>query len=527
MNDYLAQVSTAARNAAYRKDWATVDACAKEILKHDSLSPEGYFLTGLVEKASRRPVEAAEAFARALELDAKRYDAAIELANQHCAARRFSDAAVLVAKYEDKLGNSPLYLNMAGTVYSGIGMPERAWPLYQKANELQPGVDLFQANIATCGVTLGKFEEAKQIYKRLLERFPTHQRYHYQLAGLGKATDRTHIEQMKEVLRSTNMSPDKNIFMFYAMGKELEDLEEWEEAFNYFKTAGDAVTSVADYDINTDLQLIDKFIEVCNADWLQDGAIEAATNPVERSPIFIVGLPRTGTTLTERIIASHSQVSSAGETQFMQMVIRRESGITSDQKITPEMIEAAAKLDIRIIGDGYMDMLNYRLGDEPMFIDKLPFNIFYLGFITKAFPNARIIHVKRNPMDSCFAMYKQVFTWAYKFSYTLEGLGRFYPAYDRLVAHWRRTLKDRLIEIEYETLVADQENQTRELLEKLGLDFEEACLKFDQNVSAAATASSVQVRQKIHSGSVNRWKKYEKQLQPLKEYLEDAGLTVE
>lgn len=527
MNDYMAQVSAAARNAVYKKDWATVDACAKEILKHDSMSPEGYFLSGLVKKASGRGDIAAEDFAASLDLDGERYDAAIELAYQYSAARRNADAAVLVARYEVKLSNSPVYLNMAGTIYSQVGMPERAWPLYQRTNELQPGVDLFQNNLATCAMSLGKIEEAKQIYEGLSERFPTHQRYHYQLARLEKATDKTHVEQMKKVIRSTNMTPDKNVFMYYAIGKELEDLEEWDEAFEYFKMAGDAVTSVAEYDINADLRLIDTIIEACNEDWLVADTTDAPMDVSGKIPIFLIGLPRSGTTLTERIISSHSKVASAGETQFMQMVIRRESGVESDEKMTPAMIEAATKLDINVIGDGYMNMLSYRLGGEPMFIDKLPFNIFYLGFIAKAYPDARIIHMKRNPMDSCFAMYKQVFTWAYKFSYTLEGLGRFYAAYVRLVDHWQRTLNDRLIEIEYEALVADQEGQTRELLEKLGLDFEEACLNFDENVSAAATASSVQVRQKIHARSVNRWRSYEKELQPLKEYLENAGIAVE
>lgn len=526
MDNYLVQVSSAARNAAYRKDWATVDVCAKEILKRDDRSPEGYFLAGLVEKASARPDEAMNAFMTAVELDAARYDAAIELANQLCAARRNAEAAALVGKYEDKLGNSPLYLNMAGSVYSGVGLPEKAWPLYKKAHELQPAVDLFQSNLATCCVFLGKIEEAETLFKKLLERFPTHQRYHYQLAQLDKATDARHVEQMKEVLRSTNLTPEQNIFMYYAIGKELEDLEEWEEAFEYFKMAGDAVAGVADYDIDFDLRLIDKIIEVCDAEWMRDGAVETK-DPADKTPIFIVGLPRTGTTLTERIIASHSKVRSVGETQFMQMVIRRESGIESEQKMTPEMIEAAAKLDIRTIGKGYMDMLSYKLGDEPMFVDKLPFNLFYLGFIAKAFPDARIIHVKRNPMDSCFAMYKTVFTWAYKFSYTLEGLGRFYPAYVRLVDHWHALFGDRIVEVEYEKLVSDQEGETRSLLESTGLEFEQACLNFDQNEAATFTASAVQVREKVHSRSVERWKKFAKQLQPLKEALEAAGVAVE
>ena len=528
MNDYLAQVSAAARSAAFRKNWATVDQCAREILKHDDQSPEGHFLTGLVYKASQRPDDATIAFSKALQLDAERYDAAIELAKQHSGARRNAKAAALVAEYETKLVNSPLYLNMAATVYSEIGLPEKAWPLFKKADELQPGVDLFQANLATCAVFLGKIEEAKQLYLGLLGRYPTHQRNHYQLAQLEKASDKTHIEQMKEVIRTTDMPPDRNIFMYYSIGKELEDLEEWEEAFEYFKMAGDAVSSVANYDIGADLQLIDKIIAVCNQDWLSDGAIETAKDrDYGKTPIFVVGLPRTGTTLTERIIASHSQVQSVGETQFMQMVVRRESGIVSEQKINPEMIEAAAKLDVDVIGNGYMDMVSYRLGDEPMFVDKLPFNMLYLGFIAKAYPHARIVHVKRNPMDSCFAMYKQVFTWAYKFSYTLEGLGRYYVAHRRLIDHWRDMLGDRFTEVEYESLVTDQEAQTRRLLDKLGLEFEDACLDFDKSASASATASSVQIRQKIHSRSVDRWRHYEEQLQPLKEYLEDAGIAIE
>jgi hypothetical protein len=260
---------------------------------------------------------------------------------------------------------------------------------------------------------------------------------------------------------------------------------------------------------------------------LHDAPAESTNYSYDKTPIFIVGLPRTGTTLIDRIIASHSNVRSVDETQFMQMVLRRECGIVSEQKMIPEMIEAAARIDIGEIGRGYMDMVTYLLGGEPMFVDKLPFNIFYLGFIAKAFPDARIVHVRRNPMDSCFAMYKQVFTGAYKFSYTLEGLGRFYPAYVRLVDHWREMLGSRMIEVAYEDLVGDQEGQTRKLLEALGLDFEGACLNFDRNTAASFTASAVQVREKIHTRSVNRWKRFEEHLRPLANYLENAGIYIE
>ena len=524
MNEYITQVSATARQAVFKRNWPTVSACAREILKHDELSPEGYFLAGLVAKAAARGDEAMRSFETALDLDSRRHDAAIELAFMMGAARRFGDATALVSKYEHKLGKSPLYLNMAATVYSSAGMHARALPLFEKANELQPGVDMFQNSLATCYVTLGKIDEARAVYNELKSRFPKHQRYHYQLARLAKAKDRSHVDEMIAVLQQTNQPADKNIFMYYAIGKELEDLEEWDEAFEYFEKAGNAVMSVADYDSDSDLELIDTIIECCSADWVADGASEKAR---DKTPIFVIGLPRTGTTLTERIVSSHSTVASVGETQFMQMVIRRESGIQSDEKMTPEIIQAGVNLDIDVIGDGYMDMLSYRLGEEPMFIDKLPFNIFYLGFIAKAFPGSRIVLMGRNPMDSCFSMYKQVFTWAYKFSYSLEGLGRFYPAYRRLVEHWRAILGDRLIEIDYEALVADQENQIRMLLDRLGLEFEQACLEFEKNPAASGTASSVQVRQKIHRGSVDRWKRYEQQLGPLRKMLEAAGIAVE
>ena len=527
MNDFLKQLGAAGRSAAFRRDWATVDACARELLKRENQSTEGHFLAGLVCKASQQADSAVEAFSRTLELDDARYDAAIELANQYCLAQRHGDAFALVDRYESSLSNSPLYLNMAGSIFSGIGMPDRAWPLFNKANELQPGIDLFLANLAGCAVFLGKIEEARQIYQDLLQRHPTHQRYHYQLSRLDKASSTDHIEQMQDVLRSTRQTPDKNVFMHYAIGKEFEDLEHWDDAFKHYKIAGDAVAGVADYDIENDIQLIDSFIDVCNADWLASGRVENSGDNHHRTPVFVVGLPRTGTTLTERIIASHSRVQGVGETQYMQMVIRRESGIVSERKMTPEMVRAAAAIDIRVIRNGYMDLLDFKLGDQPVFVDKLPFNIFYLGFIAKAFPNAKIVHVRRNPMDSCFAMYKQVFTWAYKFSYTLDGLARFYPAYVRLIDHWRSTLGDRLIEVEYESLVAEQEDQTRHLLRALELEFERACLEFNTNESATLTASAVQVREKIHSRSVGRWKNVAPQLEPLRIALEAAGIAAD
>lgn len=526
-NNQVSRLSSAARRAIELRDWSVVGQCAAEILRLDPDSAEGYFLTGLARKVDRKPAKAIEAFERALALDGRRYDAAVELANQYSISRRNGDAASLLAKYEKSLSNSPIYLDMAGTIYTEIGLSQKAWPLYEKATALQPDIDLFQANRAACAVFLGKIEEARKIYLALLQRFPDHRRNHYHLSRLDKARDSSHVEQMKDILRRSDSPPEHNIPLYFAIAKELEDLEQWDESFEYYKKAGDAVSSVAAYDLNKDIALIDRIIEVCDADWLADTAGDSPPDTSEKTPIFIVGLPRTGTTLTERILSSHSRVESLGETLFLQMVLRRESGVASLDNMNPEMIEALGTRDMGSVARGYIDAVSYRLGDKPMFIEKLPFNFLYLGFIARAWPRARIVHLVRNPMDACFSMYKQVFTWAYKFSYDLEALGRYYVAHERLAQHWRRLLGSRLIAVDYESMVADQEGQTRQLLDRLGLCFEQACLDFYRNKTASATASSVQVREKIHTRSVNRWRNFESQLRPLSRVLESAGIAVD
>lgn len=522
MNTEISNLSMAGRKALAIQDWSTVDVCARGILNRAQDEPEGHFLRGLVEKAKEHPKRAIEALEIVLRLDKNRYDAAIELASQFSMARRNAEVEALLSKYEGLLDNSPKYLDMAGTVFTEIGMPERAWPLYVKACELQPEISLFRANKAACGVHVGQIEAAKEIYLQLLDENPNHQRNHYLLARLGRAKDASHIEQMENVLRTTNLTPDRNIFLYFALGKEHEDLHQWDRAFDYYKQGGDAVNSISSYDVDDDIAIIDKIIEVCNSSWL---STELPPGIADKTPLFIVGLPRTGTTLTERIIASHSKVQSVGETEFIQMLMRRESGIETVEKMNPAILQSAASKDISLIRDGYLDTIGYRLKDEPIFIDKLPFNVLYLGFIAKAWPNQPIVLMKRNAMDACFSMYKQVFTWAYKYSYNLDTLASYYIAYDRLLHHWRELLGERLVEVQYEELVSDQETQTRRLLDGLGLEFEEACLSFEKNAAPTTTASSVQVRQKVHTDSVERWKRYEQQLEPLRRQLESAGIA--
>lgn len=516
------QMSQAARLAAQQKNWPQVKTLARDILGRRRDSAEGYFLLGLAESAANRREQAVKAFRRALELDDARYDAAIELARTHMQTNSCGNAVALVEQYESRLSNSPRYLDMAASVYIDAGLPQRGWPLLELANELQPGLQSLQANFAACSVFVGKLDEAKKRYRELLRNAPGHQRYHYELSRLASATDSSHIDEIKECLANGDARPEKNIYAYYALGKELEDLERWDEAFHFYKKAGDAAASVSPYRVEDDLQVIDRVIEVCTRDWLETGTVD--TRESDKLPVFVVGLPRTGTTLTERILSSHSRIESVGESYFIQSAVRDVSGLRTSETINPAMIVEAAKKDIGRIARGYREAIAYKFGDKPMFVEKFPENFLYLGFIAKAFPDARIVHLNRNPMDTCFAMYKQSF---FRYAYSLDDLGPYYVAYRKLHDHWRDTLGDRLIEVQYESLVRDQEATTRSLLAKTGVNFEPDCLEFHNNRSASNTASTVQIREKIHARSVGRWKQFEKQLEPLSGYLRASGIDID
>ena len=191
--------------------------------------------------------------------------------------------------------------------------------------------------------------------------------------------------------------------------------------------------------------------------------------------------------------------------------------------ITERQIRAAAKKSPGAIAAAYQQAISHRLGAAPYFVEKLPENVLYLGFVAAAWQDARIVHLRRHPLDACFAMFKQSF---FRFAYTLDDLAQYYLAYDRLGRHWQRVLGHRMIELQYEDLVAEPESQIRLLFERLGIPFEEQCLDFDQSAGPVATASATQVREKAHTRSVGKWKKFARQLEPLRERLESGGVEL-
>ena len=398
-------------------------------------------------------------------------------------------------------------LQDVGNLYSHLNLHRDAERCYGRVASLAPGDPRALYNWATCLTALGDLESAERILDRVIALAPEdHDAYYNRSTLRRQRTDHNHVAELQGAL-STTSSPTARVALGYALAKELEDLRRWPESFAALRAAADTRHRFLSYRVEHDVATMTQIAEAFDAEYCRAGRQAGFQS---RRPIFIVGLPRSGTTLVDRILSSHTRVASRGESSDLAHNLMRLAGPTTDKTT---LIKRATRLDPTELGRRFCARLPH--ADVPRVIDKTPLNFLYLGLIAAALPQATLIHVRRQPLDVCYAMYKTLFRMAYPFSYDLSDLASYYAAYAALMQHWRDTLGPRLVEIDYEVLVADQEQTTRGLLQACDLPWEDACLEFHRNESPSLTASAAQVRQPLYHSSVGSWRRYERELQPL------------
>jgi tetratricopeptide (TPR) repeat protein len=491
------------------------------------------------QQRARVPRSATDALAqveRALMVDPDNPRLLISRGQCLVAMGRLADARETAAAAQLRAAGDAVLLDAIGTLYRHADDQQRALAAYQQALALSPGNGRFLYNRATVRRFLGQLTEAEADYDRVIALNPAdYEAYRNRSELRTQSADRNHVAELERLAAHSGADWQGEVQLRYALAKEYEDLGEYARSFQHLQHGARVRRQHLRYDVRTDLATVDWIIEAFPpAAGTTAAAAAAADAAASDAPIFIVGLPRSGSTLVDRILGSHSRIQCAGElTHFALAIVdavRRESGDAPMSR--RELVARSAGLDFAALGRDYLDRVRGGVanGDAAAglrFTDKMPLNYLYCGLIARALPNARIVHVTRHPMAACYAIYKTLFQDGYPFSYDLAELAHYYAGYRRLMAHWSAMLPQTIHQLSYEELVADQIGQTRRLLQFCGLEWQEACAQFHLNPAPTTTASAAQVRRPIYDTSLQQWRHYRQQLAPLASELRAAGIPIE
>lgn len=516
-----AERALAARSYQRAHEW-----CMRILEKSPNYAP-AFFVLALIAADHDNFAKAADVLTRAIRLDANdpRYHA--HIARCFVALNRQFDARNAARTAAALAPRDALTLDTIGVVFSRTGDHADAVPLFERAVALDAGNASYFYNLGAARQFSGHFDGAESAYCRALELAPDLYRAQSARVQLKRAThDCNHIAEL-EASYARLSAADAKLHLGHALAKELEDLGEYERSFDWLERAKSLKRTTLDYDPDDDARLFAAAAGTAAAAHATTG--NASTGNTSEEPIFVVGMPRTGTTLVDRILSSHPDVFSAGELTDLALAVKQMSATPSNKVLDDATLAAGASLDFAALAARYLDSTRPRTGHTRRFVDKMPLNFLYAALIHAAFPNARIICLRRNAMDACLSNFRQLFATRfpyYNYAYDLLDIARYYTRFDALIAVWRNALPpERFIEIEYESLVAHQERESRRLVNFCGLPWHDACLNFHENAAPVATASSVQVRSPMYTNSVDRWKRYGHKLDALRALFDAAGIA--
>lgn len=415
--------------------------------------------------------------------------------------------------------NNPRYLILKGSILVRMGDHPPALAIFEKILASYPHQAAAQLSYGHTLKTVGRVDESIAAYRKAIEISPTIGEAYWSLANLKtfRFTDED-IAAMHAAVTADGGDADDQSHIAFALGKALEDRKEYDESFKYYKR-GNAIRKIEHgYDPKKNMFNAVRQIHTCTAEFFEQRAGQGCQTP---DPIFILGLPRAGSTLLEQILASHSSVEGTAELPDIIAISRELGGRTKDNPATlyPEILAELSPQKLQELGEGYLESTRIQRSDTPFFIDKMPNNFLHIGLIHLILPRAKIIDARRHPMAGCFAGYKQLFAKGQTFTYRLTDIGHYYRNYVKVMDHWDEVLPGRVLRVQYEDMVADSDTLIRRVLDYCELPFEEQCLRFYETDRAIRTPSAEQVRQPIFQEGLEQWRNYEGHLDPLKKAL--------
>ena len=425
--------------------------------------------------------------------------------------KALAQAGELLASNPDE----PQFQSIYAVVSMQLGKFDDALAYFDKVLERLPGDAVTWTSKGHALKTGGRFDAAVDSYREAYRRQPHHGEAYYSLSNLKtyQFTD-AELARMLDQEGNAELTDADRVFLYFALGKAYEDRDEYESSFGYYRKGNALKKAGSRYDAEQMSADLAAQRRVCTEALFEN---QSGSGCAARDPIFIVGLPRAGSTLLEQILSSHSQVDGTHELPNILSLahrLRRRGG--GSEAGYPEVLGTLSAPQLRELGEAFVADTRIHRQGAPMFIDKMPNNFRHLALIKLILPNAKVIDARRHPMSCCFSAYKQLFAEGQEFSYDLQDLGRYYGDYVELMDHWDAVLPGFVLRVQHEELVADLESQVRRMLEFCGLPFEEACIRYYETERNVRTPSSEQVRQPIFTEALEQWRHYEPWLEPLK-----------
>ncbi len=516
------------QNAIQFLNQGNIPHAHKALVELVTLTPsfaDGYFLLAMVNLRVGQIKKAIALLEKALSLGDSRIEYTAQLAKCYSLTGQLQLAkktALSIPLHSIKLA---LDADTLGVTLTQVGLHEHAITYFEHAltlcNTNQPQHSQFYFNYGVCAKFLGLFEKAEGAFEQAISLDSLHHQSHFALADLTKASkDKNHISRLEKIAKQV-YSPDAQLHLGHALAKEHQDVGDFNLAYLALQQGKAAKYNQSPFDSNASEALFEHIKKLS-----EDNRKVLSKGSETQEPIFVLGMPRSGTTLVERILSSHSDVQSAGELQDFGLSVKKLTQTSSSHVLDIDTLSQAYQIDFEKLGNSYLQSTRVVTGDSKHFIDKLPFNFYYIDLITKALPNAKIICLLRDPMDTCIGNYRQLFTINnpyYSYSLNLLDTAKFYSRFYKLIQHFQ-SMHSNIKLVKYEELVASPEQQIKSLVKFCDLEWQAACIDFHLNDSPVSTASKVQVRQPLNNKAIGRWRSFKPHTDEIENYLINKGI---
>jgi len=520
----VTRLRAAAQSQLEHGELAAAEASCRELLALAPEDADGWFLAGMVALGQRRGADALAGLRRAAALKPASAEYQAQLARCLLLVNDLPGALAAASAVLDSTDRNALALDTAGVVFSHAGDHHQAAQSFRRAVDLAPGNAAFQFNLGSALRFIGDFTGAERAWLDCLAADPAHWRAWPALVNLRpQAAEEGRRARLEDLLAGAAGDPAAILMLNMALARVCEDTGDFAAAFQHLAAGKAARRRRLGYRSADDAALFAA---------IERRYAEPVTSPEGPAdgPVFVLGMPRTGTTLVERILTGHPLLAAGGELPWLPLLVQRAGRGGGQRRLDAVALERAAATDPESLGTAYLQLAGAQRGGAARFTDKQPVNFLFAGLVARALPGARMICLRRDPLDTCVANFRQLlaqdFSY-YDYSWDLADIGRYWLLFDRLVTHWRRALPGRFLELSYEALVEDPERETRKLLGFCNLPWHPGCLEFAGRDEPVATASAVQVRRGLNREGLGRWRRYEPWLGELKALLAEQGVALD